>query len=140
MLISCLLVLPISFSMVACDDDDEEELTGAACGAPEDCFPGVDPADVRGVIECLDRVEDGYCTHLCEADEDCCAAEGECETGIPQVCAPFESLPDYRCFLSCERDVIGDMEATSYCQEYAHPSFGCRSTGGGSDNRRVCLP
>ncbi len=139
--VASVFALLTSLSMFGCDDDDDEgENTGAACDEPSDCYPGVDPEDLRGDIECLDRVEGGYCTHLCTADEDCCAVDGECETGIPQVCAPFESLPEHRCFLSCEQDVIGDMDATAYCQEHAHSSFGCRSTGGGAENRRVCLP
>jgi len=123
----------------ACDDDDGEN-TGQTCAAPEDCYPGVDPAGILGEVRCLDRVPGGYCTHLCETDADCCAAEGECETGIPQLCAPFESTGLRQCFLSCEPDVIGDLEEGDYCHENANEAFLCRSTGGGSENRKVCVP
>ena len=42
------------------------------------------------------------------------------------------------CFISCENDdVEGDADA--FCQGY-HPDFICRSTGGGSANRKVCVP
>lgn len=133
------LLLSCAVSITACNNDPEN--TGLACEVPGDCYPDVDPANLAGEIQCLaDRVDGGYCTHMCISDAECCAVDGECLTGIPQVCAPFESLDGMRCFLSCEREDIGDMDATAYCQEYAHPAFGCRSTGGGSDNRRVCLP
>jgi hypothetical protein len=35
---------------------------------------------------------------------------------------------------------LGGLESTSYCQHYADAAFGCRSTGGGSENRKVCVP
>ena len=44
------------------------------------------------------------------------------------------------CFLSCEDIDIGDLEADAYCDEYGGRGFICRSTGGGSANRRVCVP
>ena len=137
---SLLLAASLAFSACSDDDENEAENTGDACETPNECYPDVDHADLAGEVECMLRVEDGYCTHLCLTDADCCAVEGECETGIPQVCAPFESLPDHRCFLSCEDDIIGEWDANEYCQEYAHRLFGCRSTGGGSENRRVCMP
>lgn len=122
----------------ACGDDDEN--TGHACDEPADCYPDIDHADLSGEVVCLDRVTDGYCTHLCVGDDDCCATEGECETGIPQVCAPFENTTITRCFLSCEPEVIGEQEENDYCHDHAHPDFICRSTGGGSENRKVCVP
>jgi hypothetical protein len=87
----------------ACSDDDEggggggpgptesPEQAGKPCETVDDCFPGVDHALLAGEVQCLDRVRDGYCTHLCETDEDCCAVEGECDTNLRQVCSPFES-------------------------------------------------
>ena len=27
-----------------------------------------------------------------------------------------------------------------YCHAFANAAFGCRSTGGGKNNRKVCLP
>ncbi len=134
------VVVAMAAIFVGCDDDDDFENAGMACESPADCYPDVDPATLSGNVECLERVEDGYCTHFCQVDADCCAVEGECVSGIPQVCAPLESTGTMQCFLSCENDIIGDMDASEYCEQYAHPVFGCRSSGGGPDNRRVCLP
>lgn len=142
----------ISFSLVAgCGDDDSglPEQTGSQCITVDDCYPDIDHADLLGEVQCLDRVRDGYCTHLCTADTDCCAAEGECETELAQVCAPFESTGLNMCFLSCEEadltpppdanpdDPIDEQE---FCQREASPDFTCRSSGGGSNNRKVCVP
>jgi hypothetical protein len=52
-------------------------------------------------------------------------------------------------FLSCEdadiqaanaADASNATDSTVYCQTEASPIFTCRSTGGGVQNRRVCLP
>ncbi len=118
----------------ACDDNHEN--TGHACASVDQCYPGIDQSTLLGEVVCMDRVTGGYCTHHCTADTDCCAVAGECETGFPQVCAPFESTGEYYCFLSCE----GVQDAASYCQEHANRAFGCRSTGGGTTNRKVCVP
>jgi hypothetical protein len=95
-------------------------------------------------------VTNGYCTHLCTTDADCCAVEGECRTGLKQVCAPFESTGEKYCFLSCESADIAaanDAGATdagtdeqNYCHKNISTEFTCRSTGGGAANRKVCLP
>jgi len=124
----------------ACHDGDGAgEQAGQSCGVPEDCYPDVeDPSTLKGEIECLDRVPGGYCTHLCVTDDDCCAVEGECRSGYPQVCAPFESTGMRMCFLSCEAEQVGDLDETEYCHEFANTGFSCRSTGGGSENRKVC--
>ena len=137
----CLVITCVATvaALEACDSEPHEE-TGRPCEVPDDCFPEVDPEDLSGPIECLDRVPDGYCTHHCETDEDCCAAPDECEFDLPQVCAPFESTGLMLCFLSCEDADIGDWNDADYCREYGHPAFNCRSTGGGSDNRKVCVP
>lgn len=133
------LSLVVSAAAVqACGGDDEH--AGQSCEAPADCYPEIDPADLKGDVQCLDKVTGGYCTHLCETDADCCAVDGECLTGHPQVCAPFESTGLKMCFLSCETQVIGDLEETAYCEKFASDAFGCRSTGGGSENRKVCVP
>lgn len=135
------------------------EQAGQACSAPADCYPSVDGGRLKGEVQCLDRVSGGYCTHLCTTDADCCAVPGECKTGIKQVCAPFESTGQYMCFLSCEdADVQTGITANApdggydggatdagtvadaYCQSYAAASASCRSTGGGKDNRKVCIP
>jgi hypothetical protein len=135
------------------------ELTGQECEAPADCYPGVDAGAIQGEVQCLTRVTNGYCTHLCTKDTDCCATPGECKTGLTQVCAPFESTGQMMCFLSCEDDdvakgiaaqapdggydggvVDGGTREDGYCRAYASAAFGCRSTGGGKNNRKVCVP
>jgi hypothetical protein len=135
-LFGCIVVLTI-----ACRSEPEPEYVGQPCEQPEDCYPNLDdPSVLAGEVECLDKVPGGYCTHLCESDADCCAVEGECLSDHPQVCAPFENQPDKRCFLTCEDSEVGDLSPDEYCRTYAHASFGCRSTGGGSENRKVCVP
>jgi len=124
--------------VVACGDSGV--VTGAACDAPSDCYPDADPAKIAGTVTCLDRVPDGYCTHTCTTDADCCKVDGECPDGRPEVCSPLESTGDYYCFVSCEKADLGGADEGAYCHDYAGPDFGCRSTGGGSDNRKVCLP
>ncbi|HEV8246814.1 MAG TPA: hypothetical protein VGP93_13645 [Polyangiaceae bacterium] len=127
------------------------EPTGSTCTAAADCYMGLDTSLLSGDAACLDSVPDGYCTHECETDDDCCAVEGECRTGFRQVCASFENAGVKYCFLSCEdADLVAaggagvggaaSVDATEYCQREANPRFACRSTGGGADNRLVCLP
>jgi hypothetical protein len=127
------------------------EPTGSTCQMPSDCYTGLDVSELAGAVECIDKVEDGYCTHECETDEDCCAVEGECKTGFKQVCASFENSDVKYCFLSCEEEDLvpaaGGMtgaggavavDANEYCEREAHPRFLCRSTGGGAENRNAC--
>jgi hypothetical protein len=130
-------------------NDRGAELTGQSCKAPTDCYGGLDAQSLKGEAKCLDRVTDGYCTHLCTTDEDCCAVPGECRTGLKQVCAPFESTGEKYCFVSCEPGDIqtaadagidGGTDEQEFCARTASSEFGCRSTGGGNDNRKVCLP
>lgn len=124
------------------------EQTGSSCVTPASCYPGVtadagDAGALRGTVLCLDRVSGGYCTHTCESDSDCCAVAGECKTGFPQVCSPFESTGQKMCFLSCEKTVIDGADAgdsTNFCSINANSAFSCRSSGGGSTNRKVCVP
>jgi len=119
-----------------CGCDEHGSDNPFVCETPEDCYPGIDPADLPGDVVCQDRVEGGYCTHLCTTDDECCSVEGECAEGFVQVCSPLESSPEKYCFYSCE----GMEDAEAFCAEYAHSSFHCRSTGGGTENRMVCLP
>jgi len=133
--------LVLALVLAGCGCNEEEKDNPFVCETADDCYEGVDPADLPGEIVCHDRVEGGYCTHLCTADDECCSVEGECDDEFLQVCAPLESSPDMYCFYSCEDvDLPPDMGADEFCAEYAHWSFHCRSTGGGTDNRRVCLP
>ena len=130
----------------ACGSSDNGAVatnTGQSCRAPEDCYPGVDAGSLLGEPQCLTRVPNGYCTHHCGADSDCCAAAGECPRGFPEVCAPFESTVEMDCFLSCETEAVtgaGFTDDNAFCQKYASATFICRSTGGGSNNRKVCVP
>jgi len=128
-----------------CGDDDEGEpdggldTVGQPCEVADDCYPDIDDkSQLAGEVVCLDKVQDGYCTHYCETDADCCAVEGECDPDydLEYVCGPFESTGEMYCFISCE----GQEDEDAYCQEWAHPDFICRSTGGGSENRKVCVP
>jgi hypothetical protein len=137
---------------VSCDDDDRNDddgssssgtgltdQTGEACAVADDCFATIARDDIEGEIQCLDRVDGGYCTHDCIDDEDCCAVEGECEDGQTQVCGPFESTNLMLCFISCEDADIDNLDPEEYCAGF-HADFICRSTGGGGDNRKVCVP
>jgi hypothetical protein len=155
-------VLALGLGVIgACSSDDDDisggasggtggtgspEQTGSVCEQATDCYPDVDGGLV-GEAVCLDRVEGGYCTHLCEKDEDCCAAPGECATGLKQVCSPFESSGQKMCFLSCEAVDMKPYDGgtawdddNEFCQREASQEFICRSSGGGSDNRKVCVP
>lgn len=100
--------------------------TGALCLAVEDCFPEIDHA-LLGTVFCEDKFEDGYCTHTCETDEDCCAIDGECAPRIAHVCTPLADD---------ETDALGGADPAAYCFMGA----GCRSSGGGSENCDICLP
>jgi hypothetical protein len=122
--------------------------TGASCVAATQCYPSLDASLGGGSAVCLNKVPGGYCTHTCNTDDDCCAVPGECNDHRPEVCSPFESTGGKYCFLSCEKAVVADAmgandtdeAADGYCHTYAGASLGCRSTGGGSQNRKVCLP
>jgi hypothetical protein len=138
------------------------EQTGQECKVAGDCYAGVDggaEGGLKGEVICLDKVPNGYCTHLCTQDTDCCAVPGECKTGLVQVCGPFTSTNQNQCFLSCEDadvnkaiaaqapnggydggTVDGGSREDAYCKAYASAAFTCRSTGGGKTNRKVCLP
>lgn len=146
----------------ACSSDDDKgaagsagtagtggspEQTGSSCVEATDCFPNVADGGLVGEPVCLDRVRDGYCTHLCEKDEDCCAAPGECATSLPQVCSPFEATGQKMCFLSCEEADMqpydggtGWEDENEFCQKEASKDFICRSSGGGAENRKICVP
>jgi len=117
--------------------------TGGGCASPANCYPNLDGTALQGgQIVCLNQVPGGYCTHGCTSDADCCAVPGECRTNVSQVCGPFESTGQLLCFVSCDPIDIqwSGLDETSYCQAYVHPSFSCRSTGGGTTNRFVCVP
>jgi hypothetical protein len=112
---------------------------GTTCAVADDCYPGVTRSDIRGEVMCQTRVKDGYCTHRCVTDSDCCAVSGECGGGVVGVCSPFESTGDLQCFISCESKDLNGVDETKFCSDF-HASFVCRSTGGGSSNRKICAP
>jgi hypothetical protein len=99
---------------------------------------------ILGTPACL-SLQNGYCTHTCTADTDCCAVPGECPLGFKEICASFESSGQMYCFLSCSAADIAAAHGTTtdpatYCQTYANATFTCRSTGGGSANAKFCGP
>jgi len=148
------LVAGAAFASACGSDDDDDgggggtggtgggspDNVGSVCLAPGDCYTTLEAGALQGEALCLDRTDEGYCTHLCQDDADCCAVEGECKTGLKQVCAPFESTGQKMCFLSCEDADIGGADSTQHCRDNVSPDFGCRSTGGGKENRKVCFP
>jgi hypothetical protein len=143
-------------ALAACGDDGEgdgsgsggsgnrPDETGAVCEVAADCYPDVAPGELAGEAVCVTRVRDGYCTHTCETDDDCCAADGECASSLLEVCSPFESMEGMHCFVSCEdADIEQASDVTDeqdFCQKKASPDFICRSSGGGSTNRKICVP
>lgn len=140
---STLLAL-LSVLVGGCSNDEPPPPnTGQSCQVPSQCYAGIDAGSLLGEPRCLTRVPDGYCTHRCSSDTDCCAVPGECPRGLPELCAPFESAGEMDCFLSCEAaevDRAGVSDGNTFCQRYASPAFICRSSGGGTNNRKVCVP
>lgn len=121
--------------------------TGQSCSAASQCYTTLlDASALKGQVTCLTQLTNGYCTHTCQVDTDCCAVAGECRTGFKDVCASFESSGQKYCFLSCDAADIalapnaGTTDPTTYCQDWANPTFTCRSTGGGVQNRKFCGP
>lgn len=153
-LFALVIVIVAAVIAAACGSDDKDDgkggsggtgggspdNVGSACKVAADCFPKIDAGALLGEVQCLDRTDEGYCTHLCTTDADCCAVDGECKTGLKQVCAPFESTGKMMCFLSCESADLGGADADAHCRDNVSPDFGCRSTGGGKLNRKVCFP
>ena len=92
------------------------------CDDPDDC----EVPDGRDA-ECLDNSGRGFCTWSCGTDEDCDDGGDE-----DMVCASFESEGALHCFPACEE---GEDD-----EDACPRDFTCRSTGGGSDNRKVCFP
>ena len=139
------VALSVVAGHAACGNDDAPpggEQTGQSCASASECFANLPDAALHGTPLCITRVTGGYCTHTCTTDADCCAVAGECRTSYRQVCAPFESMAEKYCFLSCET-VPGDAgvaDPEAFCHTYAHAAFNCRSSGGGSENRKICVP
>lgn len=111
-----------------------------------DCYPGVpDAGALSGQVMCL-PLQNGYCSHTCAMDTDCCAIAGECAAGIKEVCAPLESNAATYCFVSCETADIGNAadggaaDPNAFCKRVTGKDFTCRSTGGGVANKKFCGP
>jgi hypothetical protein len=116
---------------------------GQKCTTAAQCYGGIDAGALTGQATCLTQVNGGYCTHTCTTDADCCAVPGECPDGRPEVCGPFESAADMYCLLSCENADLADagvVDANTYCTTYGSAAFTCRSSGGGTANRKICAP
>lgn len=126
---------------------------GQACTTAAQCYAGVDAGGIIGAVTCITKVTNGYCTHVCTQDTECCATPGECLSGVKEVCSPLENQGAQYCFLSCEdadiqRAIAANADAgvdagaggDAYCQTFAGSSTSCRSSGGGTKNRKVCLP
>ena len=119
-LTSCLLV----FALAACGDDKDGDYY-ADCAVADDCeLPDDAPEDAE--LACLVSSDVGICSHTCDEDSDC---------GDEELCSPFESEDEQYCFLSCE-EIPDDQTEEEVCGDNAT----CRSTGGGSDNRKICFP
>lgn len=101
--------------IAACGDD-----LYAPCDSAEDCSP---PPDTEAA--CVDKGGEGFCSWFCDNDGDC---DVDVDDDYDYVCASFEDSPDMYCFPSCE----GEAGCPG--------GFECRSTGGGSDNRKICFP
>jgi hypothetical protein len=120
--------------------------TGQSCTVASQCYPGIDAGALLGQVTCLTQLTNGYCTHTCRTNADCCAVAGECSGGVKEVCASFESSGQLYCFVSCAAADIppaadgGATDASTYCQTSANATFTCRSTGGGSANQKFCGP
>ncbi|NRA32744.1 MAG: hypothetical protein HRU17_05325 [Polyangiaceae bacterium] len=144
--------------VTSCSDDDSggqstpadagrysPEEVGSVCSSSDECFVDFSGPDggLQGEPLCLEEVRAGYCTHTCQSDDDCCAAPRECDTDFPQVCSPFQSTGDEMCFLSCEVEDVersGAEDDMAFCQTEVSADFSCRSSGGGSANRKICVP
>jgi hypothetical protein len=143
MLKRMLIVLVVGLA-AACSGGAKAPPTGQGCMKVSDCYPGLDAGALSGMVVCL-PLQGGYCSHTCTADTDCCKVAGECPTGIKEVCSPLQSNAATYCFVSCDTADItptadGGTDPNSFCKSAANPSFTCRSTGGGSANRKFCGP
>ena len=120
--------------------------TGSSCATAAACYPGLDASALHGQETCLTQLTNGYCTHTCQTNADCCAVPGECASGLKEVCASFESSGKTYCFVSCSAADIaadpsaGTADASLFCQRWANATFTCRSTGGGKNNQQFCGP
>jgi hypothetical protein len=106
-----------------------------ACHGPLIYSPCESPSNCESpegtTAECVDGDGGGFCTWACAADADCNPVRDEYRWDF--VCAPFESSEGTHCFPACSG---ADDPNEGECP----PDFSCRSTGGGTENEKVCYP
>jgi hypothetical protein len=98
------------------------------CEEPDSCAV---PEDVTAA--CIDGGDGdaGFCTWECASDEDCNPGEDRYDWHF--VCGSFEETSGLYCFPACDGAADPD-------EPECPPHFGCRSTGGGNENEKVCYP
>jgi hypothetical protein len=115
--------------------------TSSSCTSASQCYPGVDAGALRGTPACLTSVGNGYCTHTCASNADCCSGPDNCAAAdIPEICGSFESSGANYCFVSCAATDLpaGTTDANAFCARAAGGSSTCRSSGGGTNNTKFC--
>src|SRR5215472_288737 len=76
--------------------------TGSGCTTAAQCYPGLDAAALQGTVTCLTQLQNGYCSHTCQTNVNCCAVPGECPTGLKEVCSPLQSAGLTYCLVACD--------------------------------------
>jgi hypothetical protein len=115
--------------------------TSSACTSAAQCYPGVDAGALQGTPACLTTVGNGYCTHTCSSNADCCSGPDHCAAeGIKEICGSFESSGATYCFVSCATADLpaGTTDASAFCARTVGGSASCRSSGGGSAPTKFC--
>lgn len=97
----------------------------AGCDEPDEC-----EVPEGATAECLEKSGEGFCTWSCTDDAEC---DDDPDPDFGFVCASFEDTSGQHCFPSCREDAEDE-------DEVCPAGYGCRSTGGGSENRKVCFP
>lgn len=92
------------------------------CEVADDCTV---PDEAPGDAACVEKNATAFCAVTCTTDPDCDAVDD----AFDWVCAPFESNPVSYCFPAC-------ADEGPECPD----GYACRSTGGGSANRKICFP
>ena len=142
--------VPVGLALaVACSSSNSAPppgQTGSTCTTAAQCYPGVDAGALQGTVTCLTQLQNGYCTHTCQTNANCCTVPSECPTGLAEICSPLQSAGTTYCLVACDSASIaanpnaGTTDPGAYCQRWANPTFTCRSSGGGSANQKFCGP
>jgi len=112
-------------ALTGCSKNDPAEDAYQACEEPADC----DSPEGRDPV-CLEKSDEGFCSWECDADTDCEEASDDL---FEYVCASFESELQLYCFPAC-------AEEAEDAEDECPAGMNCRSTGGGSNNRKICFP